>query len=108
MAFSMPLLGMNNQPIVDLPRFGKIKLTKHDHLIFLPVVAIKYFIEPIIATINYADKFNYDFVNKFSPEGIARAKQQKRVIRGFDIKKAEANNAHKQGCDPQHQTLAGK
>ena len=69
MAFSMPLLGMNNQPIVDLPRFGKLKLTTHDHLIFLPVVAIKYFIEPIIATINYADKFNYDAVHMIGISG---------------------------------------
>jgi len=32
LAFSMPLTGMNNQPIVDLPNFGKIKLSTHNHL----------------------------------------------------------------------------
>ncbi len=69
MAFSMPLVGMNNQPIVNLPRFGKIKLTTHDHLALLPNNAIKYFMEPIIASINYANKFNYDAVHMIGLSG---------------------------------------
>jgi len=34
-AFSMPLLGLNNQPTVQLPRQGKWKLPSHDHMKFL-------------------------------------------------------------------------
>ena len=68
-AFSMPLLGMNNQPLVDLPGFGKIKLTTHEELKFLPDGAIKYFIEPVIASINYANRFNYDAVHMIGISG---------------------------------------
>ena len=55
-AFSMPLLGMNNQPIVELPRFGRLKLTHHDQLKLLSPPSghpIKYFIEPVVVVINY-------------------------------------------------------
>ena len=63
LAFSMPLLGMNNQPVVDLENFGKIKLTTHDHLRFLESSSfspIKFFIEPIGTSLTYLDK-NYSF-----------------------------------------------
>ncbi|MHC4121304.1 MAG: hypothetical protein ACYSWO_27835 [Planctomycetota bacterium] len=52
MAFSMPLLGMNNQPVVDLDRFGKFHLIKHDHMKLLKS-PIRFFIEPIVVAINY-------------------------------------------------------
>lgn len=49
---NMPLLGENNQPEVDLPTTGKIKITNHDIMVFLerpyPV-----FFEPIRTAINY-------------------------------------------------------
>ena len=35
LAMSMPLLGMNNNPIIDLDNFGKIKFTTHKQLRFL-------------------------------------------------------------------------
>jgi hypothetical protein len=63
LAFSMPLLGMNEQPIVDIPNLGIIKLTSHEHLRFLEssnLSPIKFFIEPIIISLNYLDK-NYNF-----------------------------------------------
>ena len=63
LAFSMPLLGMNEQPIVDIPNIGKIKLTSHEHLRFLEssnLSPIKFFVEPITISLNYLDK-NYDF-----------------------------------------------
>lgn len=53
MAFSMPLLGMNPKPVVQLPRFGRFKLEKHDHLKLLPR-PIKYFMEPMAVGLNYA------------------------------------------------------
>jgi len=63
LAFSMPLLGMNEQPVVDIPNIGKIKLTSHEHLRFLEssnLSPIKFFMEPIAISLNYLDK-NYDF-----------------------------------------------
>ena len=63
LAFSMPLLGMNDQPLVDIPNIGTIKLTSHEHLRFLDsseFSSIKYFMEPIAVSLNYLDDF-YDF-----------------------------------------------
>ncbi|WP_268544236.1 hypothetical protein [Candidatus Nitrosotenuis cloacae] len=63
LAFSMPLLGMNNQPIVEIPDIGKIRLESHDHLYLLDsdkFSSIKYFVEPIAISLNYVDK-NFDF-----------------------------------------------
>ncbi len=65
MAFSMPLLGLNNQPIVQLPRFGKLKLTSHDHMKFLLPKdghPIKFFIEPVIIALNYLEN-NFDYIS---------------------------------------------
>ena len=63
LAFSMPLLGMNNQPIVEVPNIGTIKLTSHEHLRFLEssnLSPIKFFIEPVTIALNYLDK-TYNF-----------------------------------------------
>ena len=63
LAFSMPLLGMNNQPIVDLEDFGKIKFSTHKHLRFLESSTfspIKFFVEPIGVSLNYLEE-NFDF-----------------------------------------------
>lgn len=63
MAFSMPLLGMNNQPTIEIDRLGKLKMTSHDHMKFLAPVdghPIKFFIEPIVRALNYTSK-NYDY-----------------------------------------------
>ncbi len=63
MAFSMPLLGMNDQPVIKVPNIGTVKLTSHEHLRFLEssnFSPIKFFIEPIAVSLNYLDE-NYDF-----------------------------------------------
>jgi len=63
LAFSMPLLGMNDQSIVEVPNIGTIKLTSHEHLRFLEssnLSPIKFFIEPITISLNYLDK-TYNF-----------------------------------------------
>ncbi len=63
LAFSMPLLGMNNQPILEIPNVGTIKLTSHEHLRFIEsphFSPIKFFVEPIAVSLNYLDE-NYDF-----------------------------------------------
>ncbi|MEG4291537.1 hypothetical protein Q5692_23355 [Microcoleus sp. C2C3] len=62
-AFSMPLLGFNNQPTVQLPRQGKLKLTSHDHMKFLLPKnghPVKYFVEPVAIVLNYLEK-NFDY-----------------------------------------------
>lgn len=62
-AFCMPLLGLNNNPTIDVPHIGKLKLTTHDIMKFLfpkDGNPIKYFIEPVIITLNYIEK-NFDF-----------------------------------------------
>jgi len=63
LAFSMPLLGMNDQPVVEISNMGNIKLTSHEHLRFLEssnFSPIKFFVEPITISLNYLDK-NYNF-----------------------------------------------
>jgi len=65
LTFSMPLLGMNNQPIIEVPNIGSIKLTSHEHLRFLESSTfspIKFFMEPITVSLNYLDK-NYNFLS---------------------------------------------
>jgi len=62
-AFSMPLLGMNSQPLLDDPEFGKIKLQSHNQFELLEnsmFTPIKFFVEPIIVSLNYID-IHYDF-----------------------------------------------
>ena len=64
LAFSMPLLGMNNQPIIELDNLGTIKLISHEHFRFIESTEfspIKYFVEPIAVSLNYIDKeFDFD------------------------------------------------
>jgi hypothetical protein len=63
LAFSMPLLGMNNQPTVDIPNLGTIKLKNHNDFIYLEssrFSSIKFFVEPIAVSLNYADKLGFD------------------------------------------------
>jgi len=65
-AFTMPLLGMNNQPIVNTG-FGKIKLTSHRTLWILDndgFSSIKFFVEPIAVSLNYIEEnFDYDLIS---------------------------------------------
>lgn len=63
LAFSMPLVGSNSHPVVELPNLGTIKLQTHDDLRFLETdqfSPIKYFVHPIALSLNYLEK-NYDF-----------------------------------------------
>lgn len=66
MAFAMPLLWPNNQPTIQLPRIGRLKLTKHDRMKFLAPEnghPIKYFIEPVVIALNYLEKsFDYHVI----------------------------------------------
>ena len=64
LAFSMPLLGYNNQPVVETDDFGFIKLINHNSLRLIEsdeFSPIKYFIHPILVSLNYVEKeFNFD------------------------------------------------
>ncbi|HCF28784.1 MAG TPA: hypothetical protein DEV81_16630 [Cyanobacteria bacterium UBA11049] len=78
MAFSLPLMGMNNEPTIDLPPFGKITLLLVPNLghailrlleteTFSP---IKFFLEPIVVAINYIEKsFKYQSINMIGLSG---------------------------------------
>ena len=69
LAFSMPLLGMNNRPTVDLERFGRLKLENHDHLKFLDH-PIKFFVEPIAVALNYAtQEFRHNSIHMVGKSG---------------------------------------
>ena len=52
-ALAMPLVGMNNRPVVVTPRFGRIVLTKHDHLKMLDR-PFQPFLEPVAVVLNHA------------------------------------------------------
>ena len=63
LAMTMPLVGMNNQPIVGIDGFGEMKLISHDQLNLLEknkFNPMKLFIHPIQVNLNYLDK-EYDF-----------------------------------------------
>jgi hypothetical protein len=72
-AFCMPLLGLNNQPSIDVPRIGKLKIASHDHMKFLSPEnghPIKYFIEPIVIALNYLEKnFDYSLISMVGISG---------------------------------------
>ena len=68
LAFSMPLLGMNNQPVVEVPNIGTIKLTSHEHLRFIQsseFSPIKFFMEPLAISLNYLDQ-EYNFLSYYT------------------------------------------
>ena len=63
LAMTMPLVGMNNQPIVELDGFGEIKIISHNQLSLLEknkFNPMKLFIHPIQVNLNFLDK-EYDF-----------------------------------------------
>ena len=62
-AFSMPLLGMNEQPIIEIENLGVVKLFDHDQLQYLEsesFTPISYFLTPVAYTLNYLDD-HYNF-----------------------------------------------
>ena len=62
-AFSMPLKGMNSQPVIETSDFGPIKFVSHKQFTLLEsskFSPMKYFIEPIVLSLNFIDK-NYDY-----------------------------------------------
>ena len=68
----MPLLGLNNQPIIELENFGPIKFIKHNQLVMLEsddFSTMSYFFSPISITLNYLEQ-NYS-VDEYTMVGIS-------------------------------------
>ena len=67
LAFSMPLVGMNNQPIFNMEHLGPLKFSKHNQFELLEsenFSPISYFLTPITHSLNYLDK-NYYFTDYY-------------------------------------------
>jgi len=63
LASTMPLVGMNNQPVVEIDGLGKIKLISHDQLRLLEANnfnPMKIFLDPIRINLNFIE-MEYDF-----------------------------------------------
>ena len=63
LAMSMPLLGMNNQPVVEIDGLGKMKLISHNQFRLLEANnfnPMKLFLDPIQINLNFLDK-EYNF-----------------------------------------------
>ena len=63
LAMTMPLVGMNNQPIIEIDGFGEMHLISHNQLSLLEQNTfnpMKLFIHPIQVNLNFLDK-EYDF-----------------------------------------------
>ena len=62
-AMTMPLLGMNNQPVVEIDGLGKMKLISHNQFRLLEANnfnPMKLFLDPIQINLNFLDK-EYNF-----------------------------------------------
>ena len=63
LASTMPLVGMNNQPVVEIDGLGQIKLISHDQLSLLEANnfnPMKIFLDPIRINLNFIE-MEYDF-----------------------------------------------
>jgi len=63
LASTMPLVGMNNQPVVEMDGLGQIKLISHDQLRLLEANnfnPMKIFLDPIRINLNFIE-MEYDF-----------------------------------------------
>jgi len=72
LAMTMPLIGMNNQPIVEIDGFGEMKLISHEQFRLLEknkFNPMKLFIHPIQVSLNFLEK-EYDF-KRYSIIGIS-------------------------------------
>ena len=66
-AFSMPLEGMNSQPVIELDNIGEVKFFKHNQLVLLEeenFSTLIYFFSPINTTLNYLSE-NYAFTDYY-------------------------------------------
>jgi hypothetical protein len=62
-ALSMPLKGLNRMPIVNFPRFGKMKIVSHEQMSFLAPSSghpVRFFLDPVIIVLNYLENLNFN------------------------------------------------
>ena len=65
--FAPPVHGMNNEPILEFERFGKLRLNSHNHFNLIDneyFHPLKFFVEPIIVSLNYVEQ-NLDYDNYY-------------------------------------------
>ena len=65
--FSPPVHGMNNEPVLEFERFGKLRLNSHNHFNLIDneyFHPLKFFVEPIIVSLNYVEQ-NLDYDNYY-------------------------------------------
>lgn len=67
-ALAMPLKGKNNHPVIDVEKIGKVHLENHEELKYLDH-PLQYFITPVVAMINYAQKQNYREISMIGISG---------------------------------------
>lgn len=67
-AFSMPIKGKNNHPIIDIPKIGKIQLSNHEEFKYLDH-PLQYFIAPVITMINHAESQGFEDINMVGVSG---------------------------------------
>ncbi len=71
-ALSMPLLGLNKQPVVNLTRLGKLKIQTHNDLKFLQTEKghpVKFFLHPVAVMLNYAQPYDYTAIHMMGLSG---------------------------------------
>ena len=72
LAMTMPLVGMNNQPVVEIDGLGEMKLISHNQFQLLEANnfnPMKLFLDPIEINLNFVEK-EYDF-NRYSIVGLS-------------------------------------
>ena len=72
LAMAMPLLGMNNQPVIEIDGLGEMKLISHKKLRLLEANnfnPMKLFLEPVQTNLNFLDK-EYNF-KRYSMIGLS-------------------------------------
>ena len=67
-AFSMPLKGKNNMPVVEIKKLGKIHLENHEEFKYLER-PLQYFISPAITMLNYGQQYNYEDISMVGISG---------------------------------------
>ncbi|CAN5408368.1 hypothetical protein BH11BAC1_BH11BAC1_21500 [soil metagenome] len=67
-AFSMPLMGKNNQPTIFLDKLGEIYLGDHELMRFLHY-PLQYFLTPVITMLNYASDKKFKDISMIGLSG---------------------------------------
>ena len=90
---AMPLKGMNKQPVVQLERFGRLKMESHDQMKLLTTDTghpVHFFLEPVVIVVNYAKKLNVNTVNMIGISGggwttVLNAALDTRIDRSYSV-----------------------